>query len=95
MIEGRMVPKSQWIEIGVWAVHHNPEVWSDPETFDPDRFSPENKAKQTPFSYVSTVRLAAHRCSAPFVTARSPAGILSTTLSKPHHVLVTSSTPPR
>ena len=31
------------IAIPVWALHHDPEHWPDPEVFDPDRFSNDRK----------------------------------------------------
>lgn len=34
------------------GVHHNPNVWDDPEVFRPERFSPEEIAKQHAFAYV-------------------------------------------
>jgi len=34
------------------GVHHNPDVWENPEVFDPDRFSPEHEAGRHAFAYV-------------------------------------------
>ncbi|KAI2474362.1 hypothetical protein C4B38_000446, partial [Diabrotica virgifera virgifera] len=38
--------------IHIYDLHHNAEVWEDPERFDPDRFLPENVAKRHPFAYL-------------------------------------------
>lgn len=34
-----------------YACHRNPAYWSEPEHFDPDRFSPEAKAKRPRYAY--------------------------------------------
>ena len=34
------------------ALHRNPEVWDDPDTFNPDRFLSENNTARNPFAYV-------------------------------------------
>jgi cytochrome P450 len=34
------------------ALHRNPEVWNDPDTFNPDRFLSENNAVRNPYAYV-------------------------------------------
>lgn len=42
--EGNTVPieKGMIVQIPIYCFHHDERVYSDPETFDPDRFSPEN-----------------------------------------------------
>ena len=40
------------ISICTYAVHHNPEIWDEPEKFDPDRFLPENETKRHNFAYI-------------------------------------------
>ncbi|CAH8334495.1 unnamed protein product [Eruca vesicaria subsp. sativa] len=37
-IGGYDIPKKTWIHVNTWAVHRNPNVWKDPETFIPERF---------------------------------------------------------
>ena len=51
-IDGYIVPKDTAITVAIYFIHHNPEVWHDPETFDPDRFTTENSAGRHPFAYI-------------------------------------------
>ncbi|XP_046482187.1 probable cytochrome P450 6a13 [Neodiprion pinetum] len=38
--------------IPIYALHHDPEFWPNPSKFDPERFSEEGKAKQTPYTFM-------------------------------------------
>ncbi|CAG9830844.1 unnamed protein product [Diabrotica balteata] len=49
---GYTIPKNSTVLIFIYDLHHNAEVWEDPERFDPDRFLPENVAKRHPFAYL-------------------------------------------
>jgi cytochrome P450 len=40
-LEGEGVPPGHLVAVSVWGVHHNPDVWPDPDRFDPDRFDSE------------------------------------------------------
>ena len=37
-LDGQQVPSGHLVAVSVWGVHHNPDIWPDPERFDPDRF---------------------------------------------------------
>ncbi|KAI8138783.1 cytochrome P450 [Fennellomyces sp. T-0311] len=53
---GVFIPKGTQITVSTYQLHHNPRVWENPDTFDPERFAPGNEYdnKQTyswlPFS---------------------------------------------
>uniref|UniRef100_T1INY8 Cytochrome P450 n=1 Tax=Strigamia maritima TaxID=126957 RepID=T1INY8_STRMM len=51
-LNGITLKKGIMIGIPIYAIHHNPEFYSNPQTFDPERFSAENKAKRNPFTYL-------------------------------------------
>nr|ATN29100.1 CYP6X2 [Apolygus lucorum] len=38
--------------IPVYSLHHDPQYFPDPERFDPDRFSDNNKSSITPFTFL-------------------------------------------
>lgn len=40
------------VRIPVLAIHHDPEIYCDPETFDPDQFTKENIKQRHPYSWI-------------------------------------------
>ncbi|KAK3886353.1 hypothetical protein Pcinc_009495 [Petrolisthes cinctipes] len=40
------------VQFPIWSFHHDPKYWTDPETFKPQRFLPNNKANITPFTFM-------------------------------------------
>lgn len=40
------------IEFPIAGLHYDPEYWSDPEKFDPERFNDENRQKIKSFTYL-------------------------------------------
>ena len=51
-IEGTKVSKGDKIVMCTYIAHHNPKYWSEPEKFDPDRFSRERMKKRVKYSYL-------------------------------------------
>ena len=39
---GKVLPPGTSATVMIWNLHHNPDVWTDHMTYDPDRFLPEN-----------------------------------------------------
>ncbi|HUH85613.1 MAG TPA: cytochrome P450 [Stellaceae bacterium] len=49
---GHRIPAGANTFCSILFVHHMPEVWPEPERFDPTRFSPENERRRHRFAYV-------------------------------------------
>ncbi|GFT54954.1 cytochrome P450 3A4 [Nephila pilipes] len=49
---GITIPKGMIVTIPSYAMHRDPELFPDPERFDPDRFTPEERAKRDQYSYL-------------------------------------------
>ncbi|CAL1290446.1 unnamed protein product [Larinioides sclopetarius] len=48
---GITIPKNMLISIPVFAMHRDPEFFPNPDKFDPDRFTPEERQKRDPYCY--------------------------------------------
>ncbi|XP_070169058.1 cytochrome P450 4C1-like [Polyergus mexicanus] len=51
-IDDYTLPKDTTVMLEIALTHLNPEVWSDPNKFDPDRFLPDNSKTRNPYAYI-------------------------------------------
>ena len=51
-MNGACLPSSVEIMVPIYAIHHNPEFWNSPDTFDPERFSSDLKSDRHPCIYL-------------------------------------------
>ncbi|CAB3223907.1 unnamed protein product [Arctia plantaginis] len=51
-IAGYIIPKNTYYNIHIYDLHHDPDLYSDPEKFIPERFLPENSVKRHPYAYI-------------------------------------------
>ena len=50
--DGIEVAAGERIALSVYVTHRHPELWSQPEVFDPERFAPARASSIVPFSYL-------------------------------------------
>ncbi|KFO63232.1 Cytochrome P450 4F22, partial [Corvus brachyrhynchos] len=50
--DGRIIPKGVTCLMSIYGTHHNPDLWPEPEVFNPLRFSPENSKGRSPSSFI-------------------------------------------
>lgn len=46
------IRKGTTVTIPVYAIHHDPAIYSNPSIYNPDRFLPEEIQKRHPLSYL-------------------------------------------
>ncbi|XP_053496109.1 cytochrome P450 4F3 isoform X1 [Ictalurus furcatus] len=49
---GRTLPEGAICLISVYGTHHNPDVWPNPEVYDPMRFDLDNQKRRSPYAFV-------------------------------------------
>ncbi|XP_062995269.1 cytochrome P450 4B1-like [Elgaria multicarinata webbii] len=50
--DGQSFPEGSLVALNIFGLHRNPEVWKDPEIFEPMRFAPENTNLRHPFAFL-------------------------------------------
>ncbi|XP_071647093.1 cytochrome P450 4C1-like isoform X3 [Temnothorax longispinosus] len=51
-LQSYLVPAGTLLHLNIYGVHRDPNFWSNPEVFDPDRFLPEKIRHRHPYSYL-------------------------------------------
>jgi cytochrome P450 len=52
VIDGFYIPANTVIAICTYVLHRHPGFWNQPDTFDPERFSPENSKGRHKYAYI-------------------------------------------
>ncbi|XP_064179612.1 cytochrome P450 4F3 isoform X1 [Anguilla rostrata] len=50
--EGRVIPEGNICLVSIYGTHHNPELWPNPEVYDPSRFDPDNSANRPSLAFI-------------------------------------------
>lgn len=52
VVDGFRIPAGTNVLVGIYTLHHDPELWEDPERFDPERFSPQRSVGRSRWQYL-------------------------------------------
>ncbi|MFV8320665.1 cytochrome P450 [Mycobacterium sp. 23] len=52
VVDGHRVEAGSFALLSAYALHRDPALWDDPQTFDPDRFSPERSRGRDRWQYI-------------------------------------------
>jgi cytochrome P450 len=52
LLDGYPIKADSGVLINIYSAHHNPDLWENPEGFDPERFLPERINEIQRFAYL-------------------------------------------
>jgi cytochrome P450 len=52
VLAGHEIPAGTDVLLCLYLLHRHPRYWKDPDTFEPERFAPENEAERPRFAYM-------------------------------------------
>lgn len=52
---GHQIPAGTLVDIGVYALHHNPKYWNNPKNFDPERFLSHDDEREAGYSHYAYI----------------------------------------
>ena len=51
-LNGYLIPKGSNIVVNTYGIHRHPDYWPQPNTFNPERFTPEQDKAREPFAFL-------------------------------------------
>ena len=51
-LDGHLIPKGMSINVAIRVIHRHPDIWENPDEFDPLRFHPSNAEGRDPYAYL-------------------------------------------
>ena len=51
-LDGHIIPKGMNIDIPICIIHRHPDIWENPDVYDPLRFHPDNMEGRDPYAYI-------------------------------------------
>lgn len=48
-----VIKKGQRVIIPAFSIHNDPDIFPNPAVYDPNRFTPEEQAKRSPYAYMA------------------------------------------
>ncbi|KAJ8352928.1 hypothetical protein AAFF_G00136220, partial [Aldrovandia affinis] len=51
-VNGVTIPKGMTVGVPVFSIHRDPKIWDSPESFNPERFSTDNKESIDPYTFL-------------------------------------------
>ena len=50
---GHTIPKGVLVGISMYSIHHHPDIWENPEDYDPLRFRPDAVDRRDPYAFLA------------------------------------------